>query len=245
MTDKTNQTGRVITISVYRYNPEVDKKPYMQDYTLEIPAKSDPMLLMLLERIKHEQDATLSFRRSCREGVCGSDGMNINGKNGLACVTSLSHLNSDKITLRPLPGLPVIRDLIVDMTQFYKQYEKIEPYLQNDTPPPAKERLQSPEDREKLDGLYECILCACCSSSCPSYWWNPDKFVGPAGLLQAERFLADSRDTATDERLKNLEDPFSVFRCRTIMNCADVCPKGLNPSKAISEIRKKMLSKES
>ena len=234
-----------INISIYRFNPEVDKKPYMQDFTIEIDEGSDPKVLTLLERLKAEQDPTLSFRRSCREGVCGSDGMNINGSNGLACIKALSNLGTQTVVLRPLPGFPVIRDLVVDMTQFYQQYERIEPYLQNDAPVPATERLQSPEDRAKLDGLYECILCACCTSSCPSFWWNPDKFVGPAGLLQAWRFLADSRDTATDKRLQGLQDPFSVFRCRTIMNCASVCPKGLNPTAAIGEIRKKMLDKQS
>ncbi len=236
--------ARTISLSIYRYNPEVDAKPYMKDYKLEIPNKSDPMLLTLLERLKTEVDPTISFRRSCREGVCGSDGMNINGTNGLACITHLSKLNTDKITIRPLPGFPVIRDLVVDMTQFYQQYERIEPYLQNDTVAPARERLQTPAERAKLDGLYECILCACCTSSCPSYWWNPEKFVGPAGLLQARRFLADSRDTATMHRLNKLQDPFSVFRCRTIMNCANVCPKGLNPTKAIGEIRQQMLTQE-
>lgn len=235
---------RQISLSIYRYNPEVDSKPYMKAYTLDIPKKGDPMVLTLLERLKAEQDDTLSYRRSCREGVCGSDGMNINGKNGLACVTSLSSLKSDKIVVRPLPGFPVVRDLAVDLTQFYKQYERIEPYLQNDEETPVKERLQSPEDRSKLDGLYECILCACCTSSCPSFWWNPEKFVGPAGLLQARRFLADSRDTATLKRLDKLQDPFSVFRCRTIMNCTNVCPKGLNPTEAIAQIRKQMLKEE-
>lgn len=235
---------RNITLSIYRYNPEVNDKPFMQDYVMEIPAKSDPMLLTLLERLKAEQDPTITYRRSCREGVCGSDGMNINGRNGLACITILSEIKSDKIVIRPLPGFPVIRDLVVDMSQFYKQYERIEPYLQNDSVAPAAERLQSPEERSQLDGLYECILCACCTSSCPSFWWNPEKFVGPAGLLQARRFLADSRDTATFHRLEKLQDPFSVFRCRTIMNCADVCPKGLNPTKAIAEIRQQMLTKE-
>ena len=233
-----------LTLSIYRYNPDTDAKPYMKDYEIAIPAGSDPMLLTLLERLKNEQDATISFRRSCREGVCGSDGMNINGTNGLACVTHISKLKSDKIVIRPLPGFPVVRDLVVDMSQFYHQYERIEPYLQTDTVAPARERLQSPEERSKLDGLYECILCACCTSSCPSYWWNPDKFVGPAGLLQARRFLADSRDTATMHRLQKLQDPFSVFRCRTIMNCTNVCPKGLNPSKAIGEIRHQMLNQE-
>lgn len=235
---------KTIQLSIYRYNPENDAKPYMQDYKIEVAADADVMLLTLLERLKDEQDATLTFRRSCREGVCGSDGMNINGTNGLACVAPLSKLKTP-LVIRPLPGFPVIRDLVVDMEQFYKQYERIEPYLQNDTVAPAKERLQSPEDRAKLDGLYECILCACCTSSCPSYWWNPDKFVGPAGLLQAERFLVDSRDTATDQRLEKLEDPFSVFRCRTIMNCAQVCPKSLNPTKAIADIRHQMLDRES
>jgi len=236
--------ANAITLSIYRYNPETDDKPSMKKYKVEIVAGSDPMVLTLLERIKAEQDPTLSFRRSCREGVCGSDGMNINGTNGLACVTHISVLKTNKIVIRPLPGFPVVRDLVVDMNQFYKQYERIEPYLQNDEIPPVSERLQSPEDRSKLDGLYECILCACCTSSCPSFWWNPEKFVGPAGLLQARRFLADSRDTATEHRLSKLQDPFSVFRCRTIMNCANVCPKGLNPTKAISDIRHQMLTQE-
>jgi succinate dehydrogenase / fumarate reductase iron-sulfur subunit len=235
---------KVVTFNIYRYNPETDEKPAMKTYQLEVNAGVDHMLLTLLERVKHEQDSSISFRRSCREGVCGSDGMNINGKNGLACTTSLASLGKDEVTIRPLPGFPVIRDLVVDMSQFYAQYERIEPYLQSEAVTPAKERLQSPEERAKLDGLYECILCACCTSSCPSYWWNPEKFVGPAGLLQARRFLADSRDKATEKRLENLKDPFSVFRCRSIMNCASVCPKGLNPTKAIGEIRKQMLDQE-
>lgn len=224
-------------VSVYRYNPETDKKPYMMDFDVVIPEGKDPMVLDVLNLIK-EQDPTLTFRRSCREGVCGSDGLSIGGTNGLACITPLSTaVRGNKLVIRPLPGLPVIRDLVVDMGLFYKQYEKIKPYLINDTPSPAIERLQSPEDREKLDGLYECILCACCSTACPSFWWNPDKFVGPSGLLQAYRFLADSRDTATQERLADLDDPFSVFRCRGIMNCVSVCPKGLNPTRAIGHIR--------
>ena len=235
---------RTLTVSVYRYNPELDAKPAMRNYSVDVGEHSDPMLLAVLERIKAEQDPTLSFRRSCREGVCGSDGMNINGANGLACITHVSSLKTDHIVVRPLPGFPIVRDLVVDMGQFYKQYERIEPYLQNDQPQPAAERLQSPEERSKLDGLYECILCACCTSSCPSFWWNPEKFVGPAGLLQARRFLADSRDTAKTQRLANLQDPFSVFRCRTIMNCVTACPKGLNPTKAISEIRHQMLTEE-
>ena len=233
-----------ITLSIYRYNPEVDDKPYMKDYEIMTPANVVVMVLTLLERLKAEQDPTISYRRSCREGVCGSDGMNINGTNGLACVTAVSELKTDKIVVRPLPGFPVVRDLVVDLSQFYTQYERVEPYLQNDDIPPAQERLQSPEERAKLDGLYECILCACCTSSCPSFWWNPEKFVGPAGLLQARRFLADSRDKATNHRLNKLQDPFSVFRCRTIMNCANVCPKGLNPTQAIAEIRNQMLRVE-
>ncbi len=233
-----SETKRV-HFQLYRYNPETDQKPRMQDYYLDIPADRDMMLLRALLLLK-DQDGSITFRRSCGEGVCGSDGMNINGRNGLACITNLSALKQP-IILRPLPGFPVIRDLVVDMTEFYRQYEKIKPYLQNDDPAPAKERLQSPKDRAKLDGLYECILCACCSSSCPSFWWNPDKFIGPAGLLQAYRFVIDSRDTHTEERLAELEDPFSVFRCRGIMNCVDVCPKGLNPTKAIGKLRSQLL----
>ncbi|HEY0963888.1 MAG TPA: succinate dehydrogenase iron-sulfur subunit [Pseudomonadales bacterium] len=230
-------------VSIYRYNPETDTKPRMQDYTVDLPPGKDMMVLDVLQMVK-DQDETVTYRRSCREGVCGSDGLNMNGKNGLACITHLSGIvKNDKLVIRPLPGLPVIRDLVVDMTAFYKQYERIQPYLQNDDPPPAIERLQSPEDRAKLDGLYECILCACCSTSCPSFWWNPDKFVGPAGLLQAYRFLADSRDTRTQQRLAELEDPFSVFRCRGIMNCVAVCPKGLNPTRAIGHIRNMLLER--
>jgi succinate dehydrogenase / fumarate reductase iron-sulfur subunit len=229
--------------SIYRYNPDVDDKPYMKDYSLEIPEGSDMMVLDALILLK-ERDTTISFRRSCREGVCGSDGMNINGKNGLACITPLSENKKTVIVLRPLPGLPVVRDLIIDMTQFYNQYEKIKPYLINDgRNPPAREHLQTIEEREKLDGLYECILCACCSTSCPSFWWNPDKFVGPAGLLHAYRFLIDTRDTATEERLDGLQDAYSVFRCHGIMNCVDVCPKGLNPTKAIGHIKSMLLTR--
>jgi succinate dehydrogenase / fumarate reductase iron-sulfur subunit len=229
-----------LELSIYRYDSEVDDKPRMQTYHIDKSQVEGQMLLDAITYVKDYQDDTLAFRRSCREGVCGSDGMNINGKNGLACITKLSDL-SDKVVIRPLPGLPVIRDLIVDMKPFYKQYEKVEPYLQNDNELPTKERLQSPEDRAKLDGLYECILCACCTTSCPSFWWNPDKFIGPAGLLQANRFIQDSRDTHTTERLEALTDPFSLFRCRGIMNCVSVCPKGLNPTKAIGEIREEMM----
>ena len=229
-------------ISIYRYNPETDDKPVMRDIEVELPAGEDLMILDVLELAKRK-DSSIAYRRSCREGVCGSDGMNINGRNGLACITPLSDASKpgQKLVLRPLPGLPVIRDLVVDMSVFYKQYEKVKPYLINDDPPPAIERLQSPEERAQLDGLYECILCACCSTSCPSFWWNPDKFIGPAGLLQAYRFLVDSRDTATAERLAELDDPFSVFRCRGIMNCVAVCPKGLNPTQAIGHIRKMLI----
>lgn len=228
--------------SIYRYNPDVDNAPYMKDYELEVPEGSDLMVLDALILLK-ENDASLSFRRSCREGVCGSDGLNMNGKNGLACITPLSELKADKIILRPLPGLPVVRDLIIDMTQFYQQYEKIKPYLINDAQPAARENIQTIEERDKLDGLYECILCACCSTSCPSFWWNPDKFIGPAGLLHAYRFLIDSRDTATEERLDDLQDAYSVFRCHGIMNCVDVCPKGLNPTKAIGHIKSMLLNR--
>ena len=230
-------------ISVYRYNPDTDNAPYMQDFDLEIPGGRDLMVLDVLELLK-EKDPSVTYRRSCREGVCGSDGVNMNGKNGLACITPLSEVvRGKKLTIKPLPGLPVIRDLIVDMEQFYSNYEKVNPYLINDEEPPEMERLQSPEDREKLDGLYECILCACCSTSCPSFWWNPDKFIGPSGLLQAYRFIADSRDTATEDRLSDLEDPFSVFRCKGIMNCVSVCPKGLNPTRAIGHIRNLLLKR--
>lgn len=231
----------MLKVEIYRYNPETDKEPYMQTYEVDTKGR-DYMVLDILEMLK-AQDNSLVYRRSCREGVCGSDGMNINGKNGLACITPLSEcVKNDSLVLRPLPGLPVIRDLVIDMGQFYEQYRKIEPFLQNDTAVEGRERLQSPEDREKLDGLYECILCACCSTSCPSFWWNPDKFVGPAGLLQAYRFLADSRDEQTEKRLDNLSDPFSVFRCHGIQNCVSVCPKGLNPTRAIGHIRTMLFS---
>ncbi|MFM2482712.1 succinate dehydrogenase iron-sulfur subunit [Celerinatantimonas sp. YJH-8] len=233
-----------VKFSIYRYNPEVDHKPHMQDYLLDIAEGSDMMVLDALLLLK-EQDPTLVFRRSCREGVCGSDGMNINGKNGLACITPLSDLLSKgQIIIRPLPGLPVVRDLIVDLSQFYENYQRIQPFLQHgehDTVPPAREHLQSPEQRAALDGLYECILCACCSTSCPSFWWNPDKFIGPAGLLASYRWLIDSRDTATQTRLSNLDDAFSVFRCHSIMNCVSVCPKGLNPTRAIGKIKSMLL----
>ena len=233
----------MLQVSLYRYNPETDDAPFMQDFCVDTGGR-DLMVLDVLELIKAEHDGSVTYRRSCREGVCGSDGLNMNGKNGLACITPLSEsVKGEKLVIRPLPGLPVIRDLVVDMSLFYAQYEKVQPYLQNPTPAPAIERLQSPEERAQLDGLYECILCACCSTSCPSFWWNPDRFVGPAGLLQAYRFLADSRDTATEDRLAKLDDPFSVFRCHGIQNCVNVCPKGLNPTKAIGHIRTMLLNR--
>ncbi len=225
---------------ILRFDPDTDKKPYFKEYDIKL-APTDRMLLDALIRIKSIDD-TLALRRSCREGVCGSDAMNINGKNGLACITKISELK-EPVVLKPLPGLPIIRDLIVDMTQFFKQYESIKPFIINNSQPPEKERLQSPIDRLELDGLYECILCACCSASCPSFWWNPDKFVGPAGLLAAYRFIADTRDEAANERLDNLEDPYRLFRCHTIMNCVDVCPKGLNPSLAIGKIKQMLVKR--
>ena len=234
----------MLQVDIYRYDPDADKKPRMQRFEYDTGGK-DLMVLDVLEGIKAE-DPSLSFRRSCREGVCGSDGVSMNGRNGLACITALSQaVKRNRLTVRPLPGLPVIRDLVVDMAQFYEQYKKIKPYLMNDTPAPAIERLQSPEERARLDGLYECILCACCSTSCPSFWWNPDRFIGPAGLLQSYRFLADSRDTATEERLSELDDPYKVFRCHGIQNCVSACPKGLNPTAAIGKIRNMLVERAS
>ena len=233
-----------LNFSVYRYNPDKNKAPYMQDYALEVDDGADLMVLDALLLLK-EQDPTLAFRRSCREGACGSDGVNMNGKNGLACVTPLSELSGKKtVVIRPLPGLPVIRDLIVDMGQFYENYAKVKPYLMDDgTLPPVKENLQSPEERKQLDGLYECTMCGCCTTSCPSFWWNPDKFIGPAGLLASYRWLSDSRDKGTEERLSNLDDAFSVFRCHSNMNCVTVCPKGLNPTKAIGNIKSLLIKR--
>lgn len=232
----------MIRFSIYRFNPDKDSKPYMQDYQLdESRLKGRQMLLDAILLLK-EQDESLSFRRSCREGVCGSDAMNINGSNGLACITPLSSLKQP-IKLNPLPGMPVIRDLIVDMEPFYRQYRTIKPWLMNDEPEPEIERLQSDEERKKLDGLYECILCGCCSTACPSFWWNPDKYLGPAALLQSYRFLVDSRDKATNERLDELEDPFRLFRCHSIMNCVEACPRDLNPAEAIHNIRKMLLDR--
>lgn len=227
----------IMQFNIYRYNPETDKEPYIQEFSLDVTP--DMMLRDALLKIKM-QDETLSFRHSCGEGVCGSDGMNINGKNGLACLTRVTELKQP-VEIRPLPGMPVIRDLIIDMGQFFHHYRAIKPYLTVNDPVPEVEYKQTPEQREKIDGLYECILCACCSTSCPSFWWNPDKFRGPAALLQAYRFLADSRDQNTAQRLAELEGPYKLFRCHSIMNCVNVCPKNLNPTKAINGIKELML----
>jgi succinate dehydrogenase / fumarate reductase iron-sulfur subunit len=223
---------------IQRYNPETDKAPYLQEYVLE-EIEPGTMLRDALLKIK-AADETLTFRHSCGEGVCGSDALNINGTNGLGCLTPLADLK-EPVVVRPVPGMPIIRDLVVDMTQFFQHYRAIKPYLIVKDPMPEVELEQTPAQREKLDGLYECILCGCCSTACPSFWWNPDKFRGPAALLQAYRFLADSRDQATDERLRELDGPYRMFRCHTIMNCVSVCPKGLNPTQAIHKIKQMML----
>jgi len=230
------EASKVKKFRVYRYDPDTGDNPRYDIFEIDLD-KCGPMVLDALIKMKSEQDSSLTFRRSCREGICGSCSMNLNGKNGLACTTAIEDLKGE-VTITPLPHMEVIKDLVPDFTHFYAQYASIKPWLQTVTPNPGKERLQSPQDREKLDGLYECILCACCSTSCPSYWWNSDKFLGPAILLQAYRWLADSRDEMTGERLDQLEDPFRLYRCHTIMNCANACPKGLNPAKAIAEIKK-------
>ncbi|MGB4334613.1 MAG: succinate dehydrogenase iron-sulfur subunit [Chromatiaceae bacterium] len=222
---------------VYRYDPELGQKPRMQEF--EVETHRGMMLRDALKAIK-AQDETFAFRHSCGEGVCGSDGVNVNGTNKLACVTAIADLK-EPIEVRPFPGRPVIRDLVVDMTQFYEQYKAVEPWLKRKEPTPEQEIPQSPADRDKLDGLYECIMCGCCSTFCPSFWWNPDKFLGPQALLTAYRFLADSRDQASAERMDFLEGPYKLFRCHSIMNCVEVCPKGLNPTKAIGHIKEMML----
>jgi succinate dehydrogenase / fumarate reductase, iron-sulfur subunit len=228
---------RLKTFKIYRYDPDTGANPRFDTYTIDLD-KTGPMVLDALIRIKNEIDPTLTFRRSCREGICGSCSMNMDGRNGLACTTAIGDLKGD-VQITPLPHMEVVKDLVPDLTHAYTQYASIQPWLKTVTPAPSsKERLQSPEDRAKLDGLYECILCFCCSTGCPSYWWNSDRFLGPAVLLQAYRWLADSRDEATGERLDQLEDPFRLYRCHTIMNCANVCPKGLNPAKAIAETKK-------
>ena len=233
---KTEEGKRLRTFKIYRYDPESGANPRYDRYTIDLD-KTGPMVLDALIKIKNEIDPTLTFRRSCREGICGSCAMNMGGTNGLACTTAIEDLKGE-IRITPLPHMEVVKDLVPDLTHVYAQYALIQPWLKAVSPAPSRERLQSPEDREKLDGLYECILCFCCSTSCPSYWWNADRFLGPAILLQAYRWLADSRDEATGERLDQLEDPFRLYRCHTIMNCANVCPKGLNPAKAIAETKK-------
>lgn len=235
--------SETIKLSVYRYDPEKDGKPFMQDY--EVPVTKPGMkLLDALNYIKWELDGTLTYRRSCREGVCGSDGLNINGVNGLACITPVSGLKQP-IKVRPLPSMPLIRDLVVDMEHFFEQYRQVQPWLQTNTPAHEHERRQSPEERDKLDGSYECILCACCTTSCPSWWWNGDRFLGPAALLQANRWIIDSRDEATGKRLDQLEDSFRLYRCHQIMNCIEACPMGLNPTAAIANIKRMLLARKS
>jgi succinate dehydrogenase / fumarate reductase iron-sulfur subunit len=232
---------------VYRYDPEdIDKKnPHIDKFEIDLN-ECGPMVLDALIKMKSQQDSTLTFRRSCREGICGSCAMNIDGSNTLACTKAINDCDkSATIKIYPLPHMPVIKDLVADMTHFYEQYKSIKPWLQADEPDnPHKERIQTPQEREKLDGLYECILCACCSTSCPSYWWNSDKYLGPAILLQAQRWIVDSRDEASAQRLDELEDPFKLYRCHTIMNCAQACPKGLNPAKAIAEIKQGIASRK-
>lgn len=228
------------TFRVYRWDPDAGGNPRLDSY--EVDVTGAPMVLDVLLKIKNEVDATLTLRRSCREGVCGSCAMNIDGSNTLACTKAIDDIKGP-IAVYPLPAMSVIKDLVPDMTHFYAQYASIEPWLQTKTPTPQKEWKQSPEDRAKLDGLYECILCACCSTSCPSYWWNQERYLGPAILLQSYRWLADSRDEAKGERLDNLEDPFRLYRCHTIMNCASACPKGLNPAEAIGEIKQMMVKR--
>ncbi|MGE0827816.1 MAG: succinate dehydrogenase iron-sulfur subunit, partial [Hyphomonadaceae bacterium] len=234
---------RVRRFKIYRFDPETGENPRWDIYDLDLES-CGPMVLDAVIAIKNTMDASLTFRRSCREGVCGSCAMNISGRNTLACTKGMDELPAGTITISPLPHMPVVKDLVPDLTNFYAQYASIEPWLHTKTPEPQKEWLQSEEDRKKVDGLYECILCACCSTGCPSYWWNSDRFLGPAALLQARRWLSDSRDESTGERLDELEDPFRVYRCHTIMNCAQVCPKGLNPAKAIAEIKKDLVERQ-
>ncbi len=236
------KTGQVTRFKVYRYEPDSGDNPSWDTYEVN-REECGPMVLDALLYIKNELDPTLSFRRSCREGVCGSCAMNIGGRNTLACTKGIDEFKGKQITIAPLPHMEVVRDLVSDLTQFYAQYALMEPWLHTTSPPPEKEWQQSPEERNRLDGLYECILCACCSTSCPSYWWNGDRYLGPAALLQAHRWLSDSRDEASGERLDKLEDPFRLYRCHTIMNCTNVCPKGLNPAKAIGEIKKALLER--
>ncbi|CAM5761084.1 succinate dehydrogenase iron-sulfur subunit [Bosea minatitlanensis] len=245
---KPANAKNVTEFKIYRWNPDDTANPRTDTYYVD---RDDcgPMVLDALIWIKNKVDPTLTFRRSCREGICGSCAMNLDGKNALACTTGIDECSgtgkaAGRVTIYPLPHMPVVKDLVPDLTRFYAQHASIEPWLQTTTPAPEKEWRQAKDDREKLDGLYECILCACCSTSCPSYWWNGDRYLGPAALLQAYRWLIDSRDEATGERLDNLEDPFRLYRCHTIMNCANACPKGLNPAKAIAEVKKMMVARQ-
>lgn len=233
--------GKWREFRIYRWNPDDQANPRIDTYWVD-EEKCGPMVLDALIKIKNEVDPTLTFRRSCREGICGSCAMNIDGTNDLACLKGLEEVDG-AVKIYPLPHMQVVKDLVPDLTNFYAQHRSIEPWLKTDTAAPPKEWRQSREDREKLDGLYECILCACCSTSCPSYWWNSDRYLGPAALLQAYRWVIDSRDEATGDRLDNLEDPFRLYRCHTIMNCAKACPKGLNPAKAIAELKKLMVQR--
>jgi succinate dehydrogenase / fumarate reductase iron-sulfur subunit len=226
--------------TIYRWNPDSDNNPHLDTFYVD-RGECGPMVLDALIWIKNNVDSTLAFRRSCREGICGSCGMNINGANTIACTKAIP--DSRTVQIYPLPHLPVIKDLVPDLSQFFAQHQYVEPYLQTKTPTPEKERRQSPEERAKLDGLYECILCACCTTACPSYWWNGDRFLGPAALLQAQRWLSDSRDEEAGKRLDSVEDPYKLQRCRTILNCANVCPKGLNPGEAINDIRRMLLDR--
>ena len=231
------------TFKVYRYDPSNGQNPSIDTFHVDMD-NCGPMVLDALLKIKSDTDASVSLRRSCREGICGSCSMNIDGQNTLACTKAIDDIEGD-VTVYPLPHQPVVKDLVSDLTNFYAQYASVEPWMKSDTPaPPDQERLQSVEDRKELDGLYECILCACCSTSCPSYWWNSDRFLGPAALLNAYRWISDSRDDATGERLDALEDPFKLYRCHTIMNCTDACPKDLNPAKAIASIKKLMVERK-
>ncbi len=242
-THKASGATNVKTFKVYRWNPDDGNNPRVDTYEVDLD-ECGPMVLDALIKIKNEIDPTLTFRRSCREGICGSCAMNIDGTNTLACTKGIDEVKGE-VKVYPLPHMEVVKDLVPDLTNFYAQYASVEPWMQTKTPTPSGgERLQTKEDRQKLDGLYECILCACCSTSCPSYWWNQDRYLGPAVLLQAYRWLIDSRDEATGERLDNLEDPFRLYRCHTIMNCAKTCPKGLNPAKAIGEIKKMMVERK-
>ena len=237
---RTSHATHLTEFKVYRWNPDDGENPHVDTYFVDRD-NCGPMVLDALIWIKNNVDPTLTFRRSCREGVCGSCAMNIDGTNTLACTKAIDD-NKTPLKIYPLPHQPVVKDLVTDLTLFYAQYDSIQPYLQSDEPDPEKERIQLPEDRAKLDGLYECILCACCSTSCPSYWWNQTEYLGPAALLQSYRWIADSRDDATDKRLDDLEDPFKLYRCHTIMNCAQVCPKGLNPAEAIAKTKMLMVA---